>query len=304
MRLRILIEPQEGAGFADQLAAARLCEQLGFDGFFRTDHLLPLGLGGDHAGEPSEAWMTLAMLGSQTERIRLGTLVTAATFRPPGLLAMQVAQADAASGGRIELGLGAGWFEREHRAYGIPYPDLVTRFDRFEEQLQIIRAYWNTPRGGAFSFHGAHYTLEECPALPRPAQAAPPIIVGGKGKPRGLRLAAQYADEFNLEFPRPGTARPVADALAQACVRQGRDPASIALSAAHLACVGADQRELRERAARAGLDLGLRLGGMIGTLAQVRDDLAELEDAGVECFYLQLPDHRDLDHIRRLAELL
>lgn len=304
MQLRILIESQEGASYDEQLAAAHMSEELGFDGFFRTDHLVALGLGRGAHGEPSETWMTLGMLGRDTTRIRLGTLVTAATFRPPGLLAMQVAQADAASGGRIELGLGAGWFEREHRAYGIPYPDVRTRFDRLEEQLQIMHAYWRTAPGHTFTFAGAHYTLEDCPALPRPAQGAPPLIVGGKGKPRGLRLAAQYADEFNLEFPRPGAAAVAGAALAAAMERAGRDPWSIVFSAAHLACVGRDRHELRERADRAGLDLSLRLGGMIGTVDEVRADLAELERHGVTRFYLQLPDVRDLDHIRRLAELL
>lgn len=304
MELRILIEPQEGASYDDQLAAARMSEDLGFDGFFRTDHLIPLGLGRGSHGEPSETWMTLGMLGRDTTRIRLGTLVTAATFRPPGLLAMQVAQADAASGGRIELGLGAGWYEREHRAFGIPYPDLPTRFDCLEEQLQIVRAYWETASGDTFTFAGAHYRLVDCPALPRPAQGAPPIIVGGKGKPRGLRLAAQYADEFNLEFPRPGAPAAAAAALKAALARAGRDPGSIVFSAAHLACVGRDRAELQERADRAGLDLSLRLGGMIGTVDEVRADLAELERHGVTRFYLQVPDLRDLDHIRRLSELL
>ncbi|WEO77302.1 TIGR03560 family F420-dependent LLM class oxidoreductase [Cryobacterium sp. SO2] len=305
MDLRILIEPQEGAGFDDQRAAAVLAEELGFGGFFRTDHFLPLGLGGGEAmPETSDAWVSLAALARETSRIRLGTLVTAATFRLPGPLAVQVSQVDSLSGGRIELGLGAGWFEREHRAYGIPFPDVVTRFDRLEEQLEILSRFWRTPVGETFSFEGAHYRLEDCPALPRAVQTPPPIIVGGKGKPRGLRLAARWAAEFNLEFPRPGTPETVRGRLRETCAAEGRDLDTLVFSAAHLACVGRTRAELSDRAGRAGLDLGLDLGAIIGTVDEARSALARLGEQGITRFYLQLPDLRDLDHLRSLAELL
>src|SRR5665213_3085262 len=195
MDLRLLIEPQEGASYEDQLEVAQLAEVLGFQGFFRTDHYLPLGLGpSDAPRASSDAWITLAALARETTRIRLGTLVTAATFRHPGPLAMAVSQVDAMSGGRVELGIGAGWFEPEHRAFGIPFPDLKTRFDRLDEQLEIFSRYWSTAPGQTFSFYGEHFQLIDCPALPRPSQnSGPPVILGGKGKPRTLRLAPRWA---------------------------------------------------------------------------------------------------------------
>src|SRR5665213_750161 len=279
MDLRLLIEPQEGASYEDQLEVAQLAEVLGFQGFFRTDHYLPLGLGpSDAPRASSDAWITLAALARETTRIRLGTLVTAATFRHPGPLAMAVSQVDAMSGGRVELGIGAGWFEPEHRAFGIPFPDLKTRFDRLDEQLEIFSRYWSTAPGQTFSFYGEHFQLIDCPALPRPSQnSGPPVILGGKGKPRTLRLAARWAAEFNLEFPRPGVPGIIRRDLLAACESAGRDPDSLIYSAAHLACVGVDETDLLRRAERAGLDLSLKLGGLIGTIEQVRDDLTKLE---------------------------
>ena len=188
-----------GATYDDLLAVARRTEETGFDAFFRSDHYLTMG--GDGLPGPTDAWVTLAGLARETSRIRLGTLMTAATFRLPGPLAISVAQVDQMSGGRVELGIGAGWFEAEHAAYGIPFPELGERFDRYEEQVAIVSGLWNTPPGETFDFPGAHYRISGSPALPKPVQdGGIPIIVGGKGKQRTPRLAARYASEFNVPF--------------------------------------------------------------------------------------------------------
>ncbi len=216
MQLRIFTEPQQGASYDDLLAVAQAAERLGFDGFFRSDHYLVMG-GGDGLPGPTDAWVTLAGLARDTTRLRLGTLVTSATFRLPGPLAVSVAEVDHMSGGRVELGLGAGWYEAEHRAYAIPFPPLGERFERLEEQLAIITGLWGTPAGERFSYTGRHYEVTDSPALPKPRQQPrPPVIVGGHGPSRTPRLAATYADEFNLAFPRwrsspsrrPGSGRP------------------------------------------------------------------------------------------------
>ncbi|MFC5665979.1 TIGR03560 family F420-dependent LLM class oxidoreductase [Kitasatospora misakiensis] len=302
MRLRILAEAQDGASYDDLREAAVLAEQLGFDGFFTTDHYLPLH-GRPALVPPLDAWTTLAALARETSTIALGTLVTPATLRAPGPLGVIVAQVNAMSGGRTEVGLGAGWYEAEHRAFGLPFPDVVTRFDRLEEQLEILTRYWRAEPGTRLDHDGPHYRLQDCPAGAQATAPTPRIILGGHGKPRGLRLAARWADEFNIEFPRPGVIEQVVGRVRAECAAQGRDPDTLAISAAHLACVGADEADLAGRAARAGLDLSLDLGGQIGTVEQVRAKLAGIEAAGVGCFYLQLPDVRDLDHLRVLARL-
>src|SRR5689334_1101889 len=200
MRLVIFTEPQQGASHDDLLRVAKAAEDGGFDGFFRSDHYLRMGDGSGLPG-PTDAWLTLAALAVQTSRIRLGTLVTSATFRLPGPLAIGVAQVDAMSGGRVELGLGGGWFEQEHTAYGIPFPPVGERFDRLEEQLEIVEGLWTTPVGEQYTFAGKHYQVTNSPALPKPVQSPrPPIIVGGAGKKRTPALAARYADEFNAPF--------------------------------------------------------------------------------------------------------
>ena len=200
MELRVFIEPQQGASYADQLAIARKAEECGFPAFFRSDHLLVMG-DGDGLPGPTDTWTTLAGLARDTTTIRLGTLVTSATFRHPGLLAVQVAQVDEMSGGRVELGLGAGWSEREHAAYGIPFPESVgERFDRLEEQLAIITGLWETPVGERFTHEGRHYTLVDSPALPKPVQTPVPIVIGGTGRRRTPELAGRYASDFNLPF--------------------------------------------------------------------------------------------------------
>ena len=200
MELRIFTEPQQGATYEELLTVARAAEECGYGAFFRSDHYLKMG-GVSGLPGPTDAWITLAGLARETEHIRLGTLLTAATFRLPGPLAIAVAEVDAMSEGRVELGLGAGWYEDEHRIYGIGFPAVGERFDRLEEQLAIITGLWETPAGELFQFSGRHYQLEPGPALPKPVQQPrPPIIVGGHGPRRTPALAARFADEFNVAF--------------------------------------------------------------------------------------------------------
>ena len=203
MRLRIFTEPQQGADYETLLRVATATEELGFDAYFRSDHYLTMAAGDGRPG-PTDSWVTLAGLARETTRIRLGTLVTAATFRLPGPLAISVAEVDAMSDGRIELGLGGGWFEAEHRAYGIPFPTLAERLQRLEEQLAIVTGLWSTPIGERFSYTGEHYELSDSPALPKPVQQPPPVIVGGTGPRRTPRLAARFASEFNMPFSPAG----------------------------------------------------------------------------------------------------
>jgi F420-dependent oxidoreductase-like protein len=304
--LRIFTEPQQGASYDTLLAVAQETERLGFDAFFRSDHYLRMG--GDPAGPearpgPTDAWITLAGLARETSRIRLGTLVTSATFRWPGPLAVSVSTVDAMSGGRVELGLGAGWFEEEHTAYGIPFPPLGERFDRLEEQLEIITGLWTTPEGKRFSFDGTHYQLQESPALPKPVQQPhPPIIVGGAGPKRTPQLAARFATEFNLAF------QPM-DAFVAACHRVGlacqeieRDPVPL-YSAALTVCCGADEAEFIRRAAAIDRDpVELRRDGAGGTPDEVAAKITAYRNAGADRMYLQVLDLEDLDHLRLIAE--
>jgi F420-dependent oxidoreductase-like protein len=300
--LRIFTEPQQGASYDDLLAVAREAEALGFDAFFRSDHYLWMG---DVSGEPgpTDAWITLAGLARETERIRLGTLVTAATFRLPGPLAISVAQVDAMSGGRVELGLGSAWYDDEHAAYGIPFPPLGERFDRLEEQLEIITGLWETAPGARYSFAGKHYQLTDSPALPKPVQSPrPPVIVGGWGKARTPRLAARFADEFNVPFPPLKDFRPAVDSVTAACETAGRDAGTMTFSAAVVVCCGEDEDAYRRRAAAIGREPGeLRENGAAGTVAEVVERLGGFVDAGAERLYLQVLDLHDLDHLRLIA---
>ena len=217
MELRIFAEPQEGATYEQQLAMARAAEQHGFGAFFRSDHLLRIKPGDPGPG-PTDSWVTLGALARETETVRLGTMVTSATFRLPGPLAVSVAQVDAMSAGRIELGLGTGWFEAEHSAYGIPFPSFGERFDRLEEQLEIITGLWSTPPGERYEFRGRHYALGPGPALPKPAQRPyPPVIVGGLGTRRTPALAARFAAEYNVPFAPVATAGERIAGVREAC---------------------------------------------------------------------------------------
>jgi F420-dependent oxidoreductase-like protein len=300
--VRIFTEPQQGATYEQQLAVARTAEDLGFDAFFRSDHYLRMGAGDPGPG-PTDAWITLAGLARETSTIRLGTLVNAATFRYPGPLAISVAEVDAMSGGRVELGLGAGWFDDEHRAYGIPFPPLGERFDRLEEQLAIITGLWSTEAGDTFSFAGDHYAVHGSPALPKPAQQPhPPVIVGGHGPRRTPALAARYATEFNLAFPSLDAYAPAVARVRVACEAIDRDPASLRCSVALVVCCGTNEAEVERRAARIGRASDeLRANGAAGTPAEVVERIRAFSDAGAETVYLQVLDLDDLEHLELLG---
>lgn len=302
VRLRIFTEPQQGASYEQLLAVAQLTEELGFDAFFRSDHYINFGEGTGLPG-PTDAWLTIAALGRETSRIRLGTLVSPVTFRFPGALAIQVAQADVMSGGRIELGVGAGWNDVEHRAYAIPFPPNRERFQMLEEQLAIVTGLWTTPVGERFSFDGEHYRVEDSPGLPKPKQQPrPPIIMGGWGTKRTPRLAAKYADEFNMPFAPSTYYREGCDHVRAACDAAGRDPATMRFTVAVVACVGRDDAEFQRRAAAIGHDPEeLLANSAAGEPAHVVEQLHAFRDAGAETAYLQILDLTDLDHLRLIA---
>jgi F420-dependent oxidoreductase-like protein len=302
MELRVFTEPQQGATYDDLLAVALTAEQLGFGAFFRSDHFLAFGTPG--LPGPTDAWTTLAGLARDTSTIRLGTMMTSATFRLPGPLAITVAGVDQMSGGRVELGLGAGWFEAEHTAYGIPFPPTRERFDRLEEQLAIVTGLWRTAPGATFDHDGRHYRLRDSPALPKPVQRPhPPVLVGGLGTRRTPALAARYAEELNVPFASLDASRAQFRRVREACERAGRDPASMTLSAALVLCVGADEAEFRRRADAIGRDPGeLRRTGLAGTPAEAVDRLGAFAEAGAQRVYLQTLDLHDLDHLRLVAE--
>jgi alkanesulfonate monooxygenase len=301
MKLRIFIEPQQGATYAQQVRIAQTAESLGFDALFRSDHFLTMG--GDGLPGPTDAWVTLGGLARETERIRLGTLVTSATFRWPGVLAVEVAQVDAMSGGRVELGLGAGWFDAEHLAYGVPFPPLGERFERLEEQFAILTGLWRTPIGEKFAFKGRHYTLEDSPGLPKPVQQPhPPLIVGGHGATRTPRLAATYAAEFNLAFSSLADTEAQYGRVRAACEQSGREPTSLRLSAAQVVCCGTDEAEFERRAANIGRKPAeLRANGAAGTPDEVVARIKAFGDIGAEAVYLQVLDLDDLEHVELIA---
>jgi alkanesulfonate monooxygenase len=301
MKLRIFVEPQQGATYDQLLAVAQKAEATGFDAFFRSDHFLTMG--GDGLPGPTDAWITLAGIARETERIRLGTLVTSSTFRAPGLLAVEVAQVDAMSGGRAELGLGAGWYDAEHSAYGFAFPPMGERFERLEEQFAILTGLWTTPVGETFSFEGRHYTMTDSPALPKPVQQPhPPLIVGGGGPKRTPRLAATYADEFNLPFSSVADTEAQYGRVRTACEQRGRDPETLGLSAAQVVCCGADEAEFVRRAANIGRKPDeLRANGAAGTPDEVVARLQSYAEIGAETLYLQVLDLNDLEHLDLVA---
>jgi len=301
MLLRIFTEPQQGARYAALLSVARAAEELGFDAFFRSDHYLTMA--GSGLPGPTDAWITLAGLAVQTSRIRLGTLMSPVTFRLPGPLAIAVAQVDQMSGGRAELGLGTGWFDAEHTAYGIPFPPLAERFARLEEQLKIVTGLWETAEGDTFSFSGTHYSLSGSPALPKPVQRPrPPVLIGGAGQRQTPRLAASFADEYNIPFASIADSATAFDRVRQACQEAGRDPGSLVYSAAQTVCCGRDEAELARRAQATGQQLAdLRQTGLAGSPAEIVDKLGQFADAGASRAYLQVLDLDDLGHLELLA---
>ncbi|MCX5274332.1 LLM class F420-dependent oxidoreductase [Streptomyces virginiae] len=299
MDLRVFTEPQQGASYDTLLSAAKATEDLGFDAFFRSDHYLRMG-SADGLPGPTDAWITLAGLARETERIRLGTLMTAGTFRLPGVLAIQVAQVDQMSGGRIELGLGAGWFEEEHKAYGIPFP--ADRMSRLEEQLAIVTGLWATEPGATFDHAGTHYRVENSPALPKPAQAKVPVLVGGHGARRTPRLAARYADEFNMPFASIADSARQFARVREAAEEAGRGPDDLRYSNALVVCVGKDDAEVARRAAAIGRDVDeLKANGLAGTPAEVVEKIGAYGAAGASRVYLQLLDLHDLDHLELIS---
>ncbi|HEY4269618.1 MAG TPA: LLM class F420-dependent oxidoreductase [Galbitalea sp.] len=300
MEFRIFTEPHQGASYDDLLAVAQASETLGFDAFFRSDHYMKMGTHFDGLPGPTDAWTTLGALARETTSIRLGTLVSSVTYRYPGILAVQVAQVDNMSHGRIELGLGSGWYEAEHRAYGIPFP--AKRFDLLEEQLAIISGLWETPSGETFSFAGEHYTLEDSPALPKPYQSRIPIIVGGQGPTRTPALAARYASEYNAGFPAVADIPGLFGRVREACERIERDPDDLVYSIGYTIAAGQDEAEVSRRAIAAGENAtDLRVKGLCGTPSEIVDKLGRVQELGVSRIYLEVMDLHDLDHLDFIA---
>lgn len=299
MDLRIFTEPQQGASYDTLLTVAKATEDLGFDAFYRSDHYLHMGPGDGLPG-PTDAWITLAGLARETKRIRLGTLMTAGTFRLPGVLAIQVAQVDQMSGGRVELGLGAGWFEEEHKAYGIPFPR--EKFGRLEEQLEIITGLWATGIGKTFSFDGTYYQLSDSPALPKPAQAKVPVLIGGHGATRTPRLAARYADEFNIPFASLEDSEKQFGRVREAAEAADRAPDDLVYSNALVVCVGRNDAEVARRASVIGREVAeLKANGLAGSPAEVVDKIGRYGAIGSSRIYLQVLDLHDLDHLELIS---
>lgn len=303
MGLRIFTEPQQGASYQQLLAVATVAEECGFDAFFRSDHYLKMGAA---TGLPAytDAWITLAGLAHDTRTIRLGTLVTPATFRPVGTFPAVVAEVDHMSNGRVEVGLGAGWYKDEHDAYGLAFPAARARYDLLEDQLAILHGVWSTEPGGTFEHRGltcsVHLQADPLRAAQRPH---PPIILGGHGGPRGGRLAATFADEFNVSFVPADAMKTVHDAVRASCESAGRDPASLVWSVGQVLCCGQSEAEVARRAAAIGREVAeLRQNGLAGSPAEILDKLAVFAGAGAQRFYLQVLDLSDLDHLRLVAE--
>jgi F420-dependent oxidoreductase-like protein len=309
MRLDLMIEGQEGVTWPQWQALGSACEQHGIGTLFRSDHYM--NLDGQHPERGSlDALGTVIALAAQTTKLRLGTMVSPATFRHPSELAKLITTADHVSGGRVELGLGAGWHEREHAAYGFPYPDLKTRMELLDEQLQIVLGNWNpTHPDGEFSFSGRHYRLEQLDAQPKPLQRPhPPLLMGGRAGPMAARLAASYADEYNTAFATVADVRERSEQIARACEAIGREP--IPFSVMGPVIIGRDDADLRARVARTaafrGLDAESLLrdppeGFVVGTLEQAAEQLREYERAGASRMLCQHNPHDDLEFIELLA---
>ncbi|MGP4018938.1 LLM class F420-dependent oxidoreductase [Saccharopolyspora sp. 5N708] len=304
IRMRVLMEPRHGSRYDDILALALATEQAGFEAFFRSDHLFGVDPD-DRTYRPTDCWTTLGGLARETKRVRLGSLVTASTFRNPGLLANIVASVDEMSGGRVELGIGTGWYAREHAAFGMPFPTTGERFDRFEEQLAIITGLWRTPPGEdpGFSFDGKHFRVESNRTPPQPTQSPhPPIIIGGTGPKRTPAIAAKYANEFNGALG--GDLRERYAIFGRACEAIGRDPDEARRSAVLPVACGSDLDEARRRASIIGSER-MRAEAAIGSPEQVTERVIGLGEAGADTVYLHIYDIHDLDHIALLgAEVL
>jgi len=299
VRVCLFTEPHRGATYDDQLRLARHAEAGGFEGFLRADHYQSMGAEEGLPG-PTDAWLTLAGLALQTTRLRLGTLVSSATFRLPGPLAIMVAQVDAMSGGRVELGLGAGWLEREHTSYGIPFPPLGERFDRLAEQLAIITGLWTTPDGARFSYDGQHYRLLDAPALPKPVQRpGPPIIVGGRGAKRTPELAGRFADEFNMPFK---TVEETAAAFDRVRAASRRYDRSVTLSAGIVVALGRTDAEAQRRAAPLHGPSALPPEDpVVGSPDALVQRIGEFAGIGATRVHLRVIDMSDLDHVELIA---
>jgi F420-dependent oxidoreductase-like protein len=301
MDLCLMIEGQEGVTWPQWVALAHACEEHGVPALFRSDHYQELGGGHPERGA-LDAWTTLAALGAVTTTLRLGTLVSPATFRHPSVLAKAVATADHVSGGRVQLGLGAGWHAREHEAYGFAFPAPRERMDILEEQLQVILGAWSD---GVFAFDGTHYSLRDLDARPKPAQRPhPPIIIGGSAGPRSAALAARHADEYNTVFATPADVRERRGAIERACEAVGREALPFSVMTGVL--LGRDRGELQERAQRLaelnGTDVGSFLaqppsGWIVGTLEECAEQIVALRDAGAHRIMCQHLLHDDLDAV-------
>jgi F420-dependent oxidoreductase-like protein len=308
MKLCLMIEGQEGVSWAQWLALARACEEHGVPALYRSDHYMNLdGTAPERAA--LDAWATLSALAAVTSRLRLGTLVSPATFRHPSVLAKMVATVDQVSNGRVELGLGAGWHQREHDAYGFPFPPVRERLDILEEQLEIVLGSWQDK---PFSFDGEHYKLRDLEAQPKPVQRPhPPLIMGGAAGPRGASLAARFADEYNTAFPTVDDVRERKARIEEACERAGREPIPLSIMTGFL--VGADQSELRDRTRRRAEKMGTDPDALLadqppswimGTIEQAGEQLAALRDAGVSRVMCQHFAHDDLDAVALIGSEL
>lgn len=298
--LCVFVEPQQGATYDTLLAVAQRAEALGFGGFFRSDHYLSIGDASGLPG-PTDAWITLGALARETTTIRLGTLVSPVTFRSPGLLAISAAQVDQMSGGRVELGIGAGWFAAEHAAYGFDFPEVKDRFDGLTDQLAIIDGLWNTAIGATFSYAGTAHSVTDSPGLPKPVQQPLPIIIGGGGLKRTPALTARYATEFNVAF------HPVEDFVAgkqrveAACAAIGRER-PMRYSVGMVVCAGANETDVARRAAAIGRDPSeLRANGAAGSAVETAAAIRTFVDVGAQRVYLQVLDLADLDHLDFIA---
>jgi len=300
LKVRVLMEPRHGATYDRIVAMAKATEEAGFDGFFRGDHYLGIDPA-DPEYRPTDSWTSLAGVALQTSRVKLGTLVTAGTFRHPGVVANAVATVDQISGGRVVLGIGTGWYEREHQAFGMPFPPIGERFDRLSEQLRIILGLWTTPQGEPFSFNGRFWQLEEARNFPvLVQQPRPEIVIGGTGPRRTPLMAARYADEFNSGGGE-GT-RERYENVRRICEEIGRDPATLRLSATYQVICGSTRAEARNRLARLGPPGERMLArGVVGTPSEVVGALQELAEVGSEIVYLHIFDIDDLDHLRLIG---